>query len=201
MNNIQKIIKIQSLARGWIVRHHNTKSKDKMTKEIMRLLLENYNNKIILNREINKSLPRKKIRNDNFPSEISENIVKFAFLKKYNIMPSWDTRRGDLYVNVIKKQIEVKAFSSDGPSSFGPNEEWDMIYFVDCRDHLDNKFIVYEINLSNNDKIWKNIKINKTQTFSSQCKEKRRPRICFSEIKKQLDKHCRIIFDGKFDEL
>jgi len=62
---------------------------------------------------------------DNFPSHISENIVKFALFKKYNIMPNWDTKTGDL--DLFNLKIEVKGFSSTGPSSFGPTEEWDIL--------------------------------------------------------------------------
>lgn len=37
-------------------------------------------------------------RHDNFPSNISENISKFAIYKKYGIMPTWNTSKGDLQI-------------------------------------------------------------------------------------------------------
>ena len=79
-------------------------------------MLEKYNEKIIFNNNINKLLLKKKIRNDNFPSE---NIAKYAIYKRYNIMPRWDIDVGDLLV--LNKKIEVKGFMSKGYSSFGPN--------------------------------------------------------------------------------
>ena len=103
-------------------------------------------------------------------------------------MPSWDTDNGDIDVDLINftYKIEVKGFSSDGPSSFGPKEKWDYLYFLDATNIIENKFIVYEINLSSNSETWKNIKINKNQSFDDQCKQGRRPRISFMEIKKQI---------------
>jgi hypothetical protein len=99
-----------------------------------------------------------KIRMPNFPSEISENIVKFAYYKIYKVLPTWNTTKGDLQVN--GKQLEVKGFMSDGPSSFGPTEPWDQIYFVDSKEFKDEKFKIYEIKLSNNSEIWRNIIIS-----------------------------------------
>ena len=49
---------------------------------------------------------------------------------------------------------------SDGPSSFGPTEAWDIIYFVNCKKFLDKKFKIYEIKLSNKSEIWRNIRIS-----------------------------------------
>ena len=49
---------------------------------------------------------------------------------------------------------------SDGPTSFGPSESWDYIYFVDCMDFENMNFKVYEIRLSNIHHTWKNIKIS-----------------------------------------
>ena len=54
--------------------------------DILEKLLDNYIMTNNLIEELNKLLFKKKIRNQNFPSEISENIVKFAFCKKYKIM-------------------------------------------------------------------------------------------------------------------
>lgn len=85
-------------------------------------------------------------------------------------MPSWNTDKGDLVINkknIPFYQIEVKGFMSDGPSSFGPTENWDCIYFVDCKDFVCKKFKVYEIRLSNKSEIWENIRIS-GQDFSSE---------------------------------
>ena len=201
-------------------------------------------------------------RNDNFPSHISENICKFAIFKKYGIMPTWNTSKGDLQILINNTiiQIEVKGFMSDGPSSFGPTENWDVLFFVDCKNFENKEFKVYEINLSNECDIWKNIiikgtnfntdnipdiptdeelnkcaikelkklcksrgiktavkkndiinnlktlepgsKFHKIATYEEQCKEKRRPRISFQNLKKVLpEQNINLIFNGKIEEL
>ena len=156
MNN--KIITIQKIYRGYIIRKKLKSLKDSMTYNILNELLDNYilgYNQLKL---INKKLSKKKCRNENFPSHISENIVKFALYKKYGIMPNWDTKKGDL--ELLNKQLEIKGFMSDGPSSFGPNENWDWIYVVDGIDFINKRFKIYEIKLSNKDKQWINIVIS-----------------------------------------
>ena len=72
-------------------------------------------------------------RHLNFPSEISENLVRIFIKNKSGDDVIWNTKSGDLYNKTKKKIIEVKAFSSSGPTSFGPTEKWDKIYFVDLR--------------------------------------------------------------------
>ena len=153
-----KINKIQSLWRGYFQRKENTKLKDNMTLSIVDQMLDKYIDKIKFNEMINKKLSKKKIRNDNFPSEISENIVKFALNKKYKIMPCWDTDSGDL--DFVNKRLEIKGFSSTGPSSFGPTESWDYIYFLDALEFKEKKFKLYEIKLSNNSEKWRNLVIS-----------------------------------------
>lgn len=96
-------------------------------------------------------------------------------------------------------KLEIKAFSSTGPISFGPNEYWNYIYFIDARNYLEKKFKIYECKISNNDIIWKNIKINKNDTFEMQCKQNRRPRIVFKMLFEQLKIHMILIFDGHID--
>lgn len=193
------ITKIQSVARGYLARKELRKPKDKMTLDIVVKMLDRYNDKIIFNNEINMILSKKKIRNENFPSEISENLVKFCKVKQIGIMGTWDTKSGDLVL--MNKKIEIKGFSSTGPSSFGPIESWDWIYFVDCVDHLNKNFKIYEIKMSNNNNSWKNIKVNSTQTVHDQCVQKRRPRLHFKSIQKQLGAHCKLIFNGNISEL
>ena len=138
-------------------------------------------------------------------SEISENIVKYALLysKKYKIFPNWDTESGDL--DWIYKKIEVKCFSSLGPSSFGPTEKWDLLYFLDAMDFKNKNFKLYEIRMSNNHDTWCNIKMNKQETYKEQCDSGKRPHIAFEKIKEQLDKinvnYCKLIWSGHISEL
>lgn len=138
------------------------KMKDSYTYNILTMRLNDYIQNTIKLQYYNNMLSKKKIRNDNFPSDISENIIKFIMYKKYGVMPTWDTEKGDLSVKMKNQclQIEVKAFMSNGPTSFGPKEPWDWIYFVDARDVLSKRFKVYEIKLSNTSKKWRDIKIS-----------------------------------------
>jgi hypothetical protein len=131
---------------------------------------------------------RRKIRQPNFPSEISENIARYALIKKYGWSVSWEIDSGDLNRKTEKKilKIEVKGFSSDGPISFGPSENWDYICFVDCRKFMDNKFTVFLSRTSNLNKKWQTLSINQGETFYSQTKKGLRPRTGFKNIKKNI---------------
>lgn len=154
--------------------------------------------------DINKKLSKKKIRHENFPSDISENIVKFVIAKKNKVMPTWDTKKGDLVIKEGKKiiQIEVKGFISDGPSSFGPKEEWELLYFIDVRDIINKKFKVYEIKLTNKSEIFRSIKLSKSETYGEIADSGRRPRGVFENIfQPQLGEHCKLIFDGNLLDL
>ena len=198
------IIKIQSCWRGYLIRNFLRKNKDKMKLDFIIKLLKNYNYTQNLYNNINKLISKKKIRNDNFPSHISENIAKFAIYKKYKIMPNWDTKTGDLEINLINFNIklEIKAFSSKGPTSFGPSETWDIIYFVDATNYKKFLFKIYEIKLKNTSQIFQSIKLNKYETFKNQADKKRRPRISFYKMLEQIDsKYINIIFNGHINEL
>ena len=117
-------------------------------------------------------------------------------------MPSWDTPKGDLILR--NKIIEVKGFMSSGPTSFGPNEKWDWIYFVDGTECNFYQFKVYEIKLSNTNSIWRNINLSSKETYGqiADANQRGKLRACFySKIKPQIESHCVLIFNGHFDEL
>lgn len=199
MNN--NVLKIQKIFRGYFVRKKLISLKDEMNKQTLEKLLDNYISNYRFIQQINKNLT-KKCRNQNFPSHISENICKFAICNKYKIMPTWNTKKGDLLL--LNKQIEVKGFMSNGPSSFGPNENWDYIYFVDCKQFLEKQFKVYEIKLSNTSEIWKSINLTKNQTFGQIASENKRGllRASFDKIfYPQLINYSNIIFHGHLSEL
>lgn len=197
-NNSSAII-IQKNIRRFLNHKKLTFKKDNMSIEIVEILLDNYIKTFDLIKNINKSLSKKKIRNQNFPSEISENIVKFVLCKKYKVMPSWDTNEGDL--TILNKKIEVKGFMSTGPLSFGPSENWSLLYFVNAIDFQKKNFKIYEIKLSNNDTLWSNIKINKNESYKDQCNQGRRPRLSFDILQKQMKDYCKLIFDGNIKDL
>jgi len=156
-------VKIQACRRAYNCRKELKKPSDQYTREILNRRLDQYISGLADIKEINSLLSRKKIRNDNFPSDISENIAKFVIARKYGITPNWDTPKGDLVFdkkNVPFYQIEVKGFMSLGPSSFGPAESWDIIYFVDAQDVINKNFKVYEIKLSNTSEKFKKIRLS-----------------------------------------
>tara|TARA_B100000073_G_scaffold301537_1_gene268532 strand:- start:3961 stop:4560 length:600 start_codon:yes stop_codon:yes gene_type:complete len=193
------VIKIQNAYR----RHSIRVLKDGFTKNILISMIEKYNFLYKEIDELNQNLKNKKIRQANYPSEITENIVKFAIKKKYGVVPCWDTNKGDLILG--NKHLEVKGsidLHAGGPSSFGPKEEWHRIYFVDCKKHQDLWFKVYEIKLSNTSNVWKKIKVNKKDTYEDQCKQSRRPRITFRELIHQIPiEYVNVIFDNHIDLL
>lgn len=71
-------------------------------------------------KRLNDILEGKAIRSPNFPSEISENVVRLCYFKKYGVLPDWSKNGGDIETD--KYKFEVKAFLSNGPTSFGPSE-------------------------------------------------------------------------------
>lgn len=195
---------IQAWWKGSRVRTELAKLDDSMTFQTLLKCLDHYNTNLQFTEEINATLSKKKIRNENFPSHISENIAKFAIFKKYGIMPCWDTDKGDIVMNKtgLFKQLEIKGFMSSGPASFGPTESWDWIYFVDARDTVNKIFKVYEIRLSNKSCIFRNLNLTKKETYGNIADSKRRPRGCFDTIfKPQLGENCKLIFDGALSEL
>lgn len=204
---MNSIIQIQKWWRGNISRKEMKMLTDSMTLLCLERCIDEFNKTIAFEIEMNKLLKNKKIRLSNFPSHISENIVKFALFKKYGIMPNWDTKKGDLCIQINPHttiQIEVKGSIDlcNGPPSFGPTENWDKIYFVDGIESHIKKYKIYEISLSNTSEKWKNMKVNKTQTYFEQCQQKRRPRLTFKEIQNQLGLNtCKLIFYGYLSEL
>jgi hypothetical protein len=211
MDNIQVkdeniiITTIQSLWRGYNLRKKMQKLNDNYTFELLNECIEKYIRDIKFNDKINALLSKKKRRNENFPSDISENIAKFAIFQKYGIMPCWDTDKGDIIINklTVFKQLEIKGFMSDGPSSFGPTENWDWIYFVDARDIRNRCFKVYEIKLSNKNEIFRSIKLTKKENYGEIADNNQRGKLrsSFEKIKPQLEQYCNLIFDGHISKL
>lgn len=152
------------------------------------------------------------IRLPNMPEDISENIVKFILHYHPGVFKDTSSKwtksiiekgqkiTGDLVSDKEKTQ-ECKCFTSDGPPSFGPKENWDVIYFLDARLWLEDKFVLWRVPLSNTSKEWKAIKMNKTETADDQNAQGRRPRITWESLKPQIESHCQKIFEGTFDQI
>jgi hypothetical protein len=142
-----------------------------------------------------------KVRLPSIPEDISENIIKQIIHNKLNDKTSrWDCKKGDLQSEKEGKQ-ECKCFTSDGPPSFTPSSDWDIIYFLDARNWLNDKFILYRIPLKRTSTEWKNIKVSKTQTFEDQTKQGRRPRITWESLKPQIEKYCIKVYEGVFNDI
>lgn len=144
------------------------------------------------------------IRRPNFPEYVSENIVKF-FINKFERVKCVNSDVGDLckIIDFKKIRVEVKCFTTNGPISFGPNEYWDEIYFLDASNFLNDEYKIYKADLSNTNSNFLNLKVSKLQTFGMQCSEKRRPRINFSFLKQQLDNHKEfsLVYSGSYENL
>jgi len=198
----QCTIQIQTIWRGYISRKKLVSLKDSMDINLLEECIDNYNNTINFENKLNQNLKKKKIRKSNFPSHVSENIVKFWFSKKYNIIPTWDTKKGDLIINNIQIEVKASINLSNSLSTFGPTEKWNRIYFVDGENTCIKKYKIYEIKLSNVHPIWKNLKVNSKESYHDQCVQKRRPRMTWNTIYKQLgQKYCKLVFDGYLSEL
>ena len=143
------------------------------------------------------------IRQQNPPEDITENIVK-VIIRNYegDISCKWAKAiglNGDLYSDkyTIDAPIEVKAFTSDGPSSFGPKKKFGVIYFLDMRHWIENKLTLWKVDVNNESTEWKQMKMNKTQTNEEQCDEKRRPHISWDKIYEQLHDKCIKIYENR----
>lgn len=146
------------------------------------------------------SLFAKKQRNPNFPEDISENIVKMLIKKYENRNCIWDTVKGDLFCKSDNKLIEVKCFSSLGPSSFGPTESWDELYFLDAIKYKENYFSCHKIKIPSDSNIWNEVLVNKTQSINDFRSQGKRPRLVFKKLEKFLNnnypKLIETIFEG-----
>ena len=141
------------------------------------------------------------VRLPNMPEDISENIIKEIIRNKLNDKSStWDCKTGDLHSQKEGKQ-ECKCFTSDGPLSFTPSSDWDVIYFLDARNWLNDKLALYKVTLKMSSIEWKNIKVSKTQTFADQTIQGRRPRITWESLYPSIASNCIKIYEGTFDDI
>jgi hypothetical protein len=141
------------------------------------------------------------MRLPNFPEGISENIIK-EYINKIEKKKCINSQTGgdlEVYENDQIKKIEVKCFTSNGPTSFGPSEKWNEIYFLDASNFLNKKFKIYKISLSNDSDVFSNIKINSSKTYKDVCDEGKRPRINFVQLQKQLKEYVKLIYQGELN--
>jgi hypothetical protein len=182
---------------------------DMYDENILKSRFTNFKNMYISDEQlIRNGLP---IRHQNTPEDITENITKFI-IRKYENDTScvWckgvDKKyglTGDLYSNKYEKSapIEVKSFTSSGPSQFGPDKKFGVLYFLDLRQLLNDKIILWKVNLNYLSDEFKNIKVNKFQTMVEQLLEGRRPRISWNDMHPQISEFCEKIYEGTFEEI
>jgi len=146
-----------------------------------------------------KNLPIK-IRLPSIPEDISENIIKNIINNKLgDKTSSWDCK-GDLK-SLTEGVQECKCFTSDGPLSFTPSSNWNVIYFLDARQWLDDRFILYRVPLERTSDAWKTIKVSRSQTFEDQVRQGRRPRVNWNSLKPQIETNVHKVFEGSFEEI
>lgn len=146
------------------------------------------------------SYPLTQIRMPNMPEYITENLIRFVIINHLKDSTCVKGTTGDLFSSIEGIQ-ECKTFSSDGPISFGPDEKWDTIYFLDARKWLDNQFTLFRLPYSNTSDIVKNIKVNKKETFFDQCQQQRRPRISWNGLYHQIDQYLKPVYSGTFEDI
>jgi hypothetical protein len=173
--------------------------KDNYTKDLLKE--QYYLHKMYVNGRINTTKKiGVKVRLPGIPADISENMVKFINHYILNDTTSRWNCKGDLQSEKEGTQ-ECKSFISNAPISFTPSSEWDVIYFLDARNWLNDKFILYRVSLKRTSPEWKNIKISKTQTFEDQTKQGRRPRISWEYLQPKISSYCEKVYDGTFDDI
>ena len=185
------------------------KDDDNYDEVLLKIRYTKYKQFYISTEDCNKKYSLK-LRQSNIPEDITENIAKFI-IRKYDDDPNivWCkgikkfNLTGDLYSNKYDKnyQPEIKSFMSDGPISFGPNRNFGVLFFLDLRELLNNKLILWKVNLTSNSNEFKNIKVNKNQTHNDQCKENRRPRISWNQLHPQIINFCKKIYEGTFEDI
>jgi hypothetical protein len=216
MNPEEQIIEIVSVKRKGkkskslleIVEEKNYIEEDTYTEDICKRRWNAFKQSTLELQEIKleTNLP---IRNQNPPEDITENTAKFI-IRNYDNDPQcvWTKclnkkhkLKGDLYSPKYDKEYppEVKSFTSDGPSQFGPSKKFGVLYFLDMRNWLDNKIILWRVNLTSDSPEFKSIKMNKSQTHQDQCSEGRRPHISWEKLYPQIMEHCIKVYDGTFE--
>jgi len=182
---------------------------DGYTEDILIIRFNNFKHNYISDEEfITNGL---KIRHQNTPEDITENITKFI-IRKYENDSSciWckcvDKKyglTGDLVSNKYERHspIEVKSFTSNGPSQFGPDKKFGVLYFLDLRKWLNNEIVLWKVNVNYMSPEFKNIKVNKFQTMGEQLLEGRRPHISWDNIYPQINEFCEKIYEGTFENI
>jgi hypothetical protein len=175
-----------------------TEKTDTYTLDVLKERYVLHRNYIVESKELAKRLGIN-FRLPSIPEDISENLIKFALRCRHDPTSSWNTKTSGDLLSALEGKQECKCFTSVGPISFTPSSNWDVIYFLDATRWLEDHFILYRVPLQMTSTEWKEIKINKNQTFYAQTQQGRRPRIGWSQLYPQLQAHCEKIAEGSFE--
>lgn len=146
-----------------------------------------------------------KHRTPNFPEDISENIIRQYIINMEKRHCIWNTRMGDLEIIEPGEppssiQVEVKCFASTGPLSFGPNERWDELYWLDATDLIAKDQVkIFHTKYAFESDVIKNIPVNKNETFFEQCRQKRRPRFTLHSLQRYHPSAVTQVYAGSLD--
>jgi len=178
---------------------HPTPKEDVYTPDALRYFYQ-LHKQYVLSVDEGEKLYKTKIRRPNMPEHISENIIKFIIQNKIGDKTATWNCKGDLFSEREGKQ-ECKCFTSDGPPSFTPTSNWDVIYFLDARKWVDDSFVLYRVGLKQASPEWRAIKVNKETTFGEHADGTRRPRITWEALYPQIASHCTKVFEGSFEDI
>lgn len=155
---------------------------------------------------------RKKVEKGvSLPADISESIVQFILNKKGD-KTCRKASKGDL-VSDIEGVLQVKSFTSDGPTSFGAKTYWDVIYFLDGREwKVNDRYRLYRIAVASDDPRWRGLYFTESKTFGEMVespvdrddKKKHtpvRPRCSFEKIRTQLGNLCEMVYEGDINDI
>lgn len=84
---------------------------------------------------------------------------------------------------------------------FSPTKNFDVLYCLDMRNWIDDKIILWKIDISSSSEKYLNIKVNKNETIKDQIKNKRRPHINFNYFYQQVEDYSTKIFENSFTYL
>lgn len=179
--------------------HNNSKKKpctltpptpvDLVTPDVVRALYTAFVADEVAMSDIEGVTPGMHVRRHGMRAELSENIVKFVIHSRGDTTCTWGGVNGDLR-SAVENIQEVKSITSiNSPTSFGPTQPWNVIYFLDASNWREDLFIVYRISLPNTHTFWKTLPMNKKETKGEQSDDKRRPRTVWNtNIKPLLEK-------------
>jgi hypothetical protein len=160
--------------------------------------LENYK-QFVRSTEMISLLTGKQYRRPNFPESFSEPLVAYLLNVVNPEFRATVICQGDLeyYCRGEIKKGQIKAASSKGPVTFGPDTKWDSLFVLDARGYMDNRYKLYHIDVPSDDEFFSQISVNSKETFGEHQAAGRRPRLGCEKLLKHFEQDA-LIYDGPF---